>query len=157
MLIFACLGLAALVSCGDSTRRADAENTSVVTSSGWVAHRVVKPTTKGPGASIPGRPVEWIVVSHPEDNRFRIRTPLVELCPGSRPRIAGVREVDRNRSVVLTAYLVNRVPRAGCGEIATWAEFVVNLRSRRSGLPLYDGSQRPAVRRWPHGEALPHP
>lgn len=151
-LVFAFLALAALIRCGTSTGRADAESSKSETWDDRAAPHPAMPSTKGSGALLPGRPVAWIVVSHPEENRFRIKTPLLGWCPAvphSQPRIAGVREVDRRRAVILTAYLVNGRPPLGCGEVAYKAEFVVNLRARRSGLPLYDGSEQPPVRRWP--------
>lgn len=84
---------------------------------------------------------------------LRIASGRIGYCPdipNRRPRITGVREVDRPRAVILTAYLIHR-PKPGCAEVATEAEKVVVLRQPIRGRALYDGKPSPPKKRWPRG------
>jgi hypothetical protein len=110
-----------------------------------------KSNTVPPGEPLRGRPVQLRVLGVGGTRRVRIRSGTFGWCPDiphSYPRITGVREVDRPRAVVLTAYLVGGV-RPGCAEVSVDVQKRLWLRQPRDGRPIYDGSQSPPVRRWP--------
>lgn len=108
---------------------------------------------RGPDADGHGpiHPIQWVVLGQPSESWVRIGN-MVGWCPDlgleSRPRISGVRQVDRAGRVMLTAYLTQRNP-AGCAGVETLVETVVHIRHGLKGRPLYDGSRTPPVRRWP--------
>lgn len=142
-----CLAVAVLASCADSTATKSKATGSAATE---------RANTLGPH-SVPaegGRPVQWRVLNRPGVRKVRIASGLIGYCPdipNRRPRITGVREIDRPRAVILTAYLIHR-PKPGCAAVETEAQKVVVLRRPIRGRPLYDGSRSPPKRRWPRGE-----
>jgi hypothetical protein len=98
-----------------------------------------------------GQPVQWKLLSEPKNGVLRIGVGFVRWCPeipDSEPRIVAVKEKDKKKAILLTAYLVNPSPR-GCAEVAYIAERVVRLRTSLNGRPIYDGSQSPPAKRWP--------
>lgn len=99
------------------------------------------------------RPMTWHVLGRANGSRVRIGR-NVEWCPESgsatRPRITGVKQVDRRHSVVLTAFIARR-PVRNCGAVEILVERLVHIRGGLHGRPLYDGSKSPPVRRWPRG------
>jgi len=112
--------------------------------------------TRAPHASMrtgnnKAHPTPWVVVGVPGEKSVRIRRTL-GWCPnpanlGLRPRIVGVRQVDKPSAVILTPYLVHK-SQPSC-LVVTPVEYVVHIRNGLQGRPLYDGSQSPPVRRWP--------
>jgi hypothetical protein len=96
-------------------------------------------------------PRAWFVLGRPRGDRVRIGT-NVEWCPeggsATRPRITGVQQVDRRRSVVLTAFLARRSV-GHCGAVEILVEHLVHIRGGLRGRSLFDGSQSPPARRWP--------
>src|SRR3954451_11783763 len=101
----------------------------------------------------PVHPVQWVVLGRPGKSNVRIGN-IVGWCPdrelASRPHIVGVRQVDRARSVSLTAYLAQKNQNSSpCAGVETPVEYVVHIRHGLRGRPLYDGSQTPPLQRWP--------
>jgi hypothetical protein len=97
-----------------------------------------------------GRVVKWYVIRPPKNDYVRIGT-TAQWCPGNgepRPVIDSVLERDTPRAVILTARLAYQAGKL-CASVNLPVEHVVLLKRRLSSRPLYDGSQRPPVRRWP--------
>jgi hypothetical protein len=103
-----------------------------------------------------GRPVRWTVLGRPGSKRVTIGS-TVGWCPGAtrpKPRIRRVRQVDRGRAVILTAFLAHPAPQsasgaASCPGVELALEYVVTFHRLRNGRALYDGSTTPPSRRWP--------
>lgn len=103
---------------------------------------------------ISGSPVRWRVLSILGSRRVKIGRYL-GWCPGSdkdnlrpRPKIQRVRQVERARKLILTAFLIHRA-RRGCLGVETLVDYVVTLRHKLDGRSLYDGSVSPPAKRWP--------
>lgn len=101
------------------------------------------------------RPVQWVVWRRLGENSFRIGNHFA-WCPNAwgsnAPRIVGVRQIDRPKRVMLIVYLVSGKT-SGCLGVAAQLERVVHIRGGLHGRELFDGSQSPAVRRWPRWSA----
>ncbi len=117
--------------------------------------------SSGNGSTLRGRlggatAVHWVVLGHPGRNGVRIGN-NVGWCPdsgtASRPRITGVKQVDRPHTVVLTAYLSQRSHR-NCAGVEILVEYTVHIRGGLRGRTLYDGSKSPPVQRWLPGNSL---
>ena len=93
----------------------------------------------------------WTVLGQPSEYVVRVGR-MVRWCTdlglASRPRISGLKQIDRTRAVILTAYLAQRNPSA-CPSVETPVEYVVHIRHGLRGRSLYDGSKSPPIRRWP--------
>lgn len=99
--------------------------------------------------------VRWVVLGHPRRNAVRIGN-NVGWCPdsgtASRPRITGVKQVERPDAVVLTAYLSHGSHR-NCAGVEIRVEHTVHIRGGLRGRTLYDGSKSPPIQRWPPGNS----
>jgi hypothetical protein len=94
----------------------------------------------------------FVVVGRPHGNRVTIGR-SVEWCPingeaRGLPRFSGVKQVDTDKAVTLTAYLVARP--ANC-LVERFVRRTVRIRGGLGGRSLFDGSRSPPVRRWPRG------
>jgi hypothetical protein len=111
------------------------------------------PKRGGPAQKVQASPMQWRVLGGPGSNSVRIGGD-VGWCPESGvaalPRISGVRQVDHPRSIVLTAFLANRVIRP-CAGVEFRVERHVRIRGGIRGRAILDGSQQPPAKRWPRG------
>jgi hypothetical protein len=111
------------------------------------------PTHQGQhsGRRGPIHPIQWVVLERASESTVRIGK-MVGWCPAigprDRPRITGVRQVDRARAVTRIACLFQRNPSQRAGVEAP-VEAVVHIRHGLEGRPLYDRSRTPPVLRWP--------
>lgn len=102
-------------------------------------------------------PVRWKVLKVLGQRKIRIGR-YIGWCPGPdpenlnpTPKIRRVRQVERRRKVIITAFLVHRAQK-NCAGVETLVAYVVALRHKLGKRSLYDGSVSPPAKRWPrHG------
>lgn len=98
--------------------------------------------------------LRWRVLGFPGPRIIRIGN-YVSWCPDGntrtpRPKIRRIRRIERRRSVIVTAFLVNRA-QEDCAGVEVLVEYLVKLRHKLGQRSLYDGSTSPPTRRWPTG------
>jgi hypothetical protein len=114
---------------------------------GWVQH-------PGPLHRRIGSPVRWHVLRVLGKRKVSIGR-YIGWCPGPDldhlsplPKIQRVRQVERPRRVILTAFLIHRAPK-NCAGVEAPVSYVVTLRHKLGSRSIYDGSVHPPARRWP--------
>lgn len=148
------IGVAALFAMG----LLSASSAGRVSSSGIEERRVIaERQLKGPrrdGES----PVRWKVLKVLGKRKIRIGR-YIGWCPGPdsenlnpTPKIQRVRQVERRRRVIITAFLVHRAQK-NCAGVETLVSYVVTLRHKLGRRSLYDGSVSPPAKRWPRQQA----
>jgi hypothetical protein len=87
------------------------------------------------------------VLGRPHGSRITIGWE-VEWCPNGKPRarITGVKQVDKPKAVILTAYVI--APSANC-LVSRPLQRTVSIRGGLHGRVLLDGSSSPPKQRWP--------
>jgi hypothetical protein len=77
---------------------------------------------------------------------------MVGWCPdpglNTRPRISGVKQIDRSRAVILEVYVAKEGV-GHCDAVEAPVKALVHIRHGLRGRSLYDGSVSPSIRRWP--------
>lgn len=97
------------------------------------------------------RPVSWHLARAPEGRVIHIFNSTGWCSGAPRPYIARVKTRETRTRVVLTLILANPPRKKGvCAGVGFGVVRAVRLRSPLGRRVLFDGSQSPPMRRWPH-------
>lgn len=96
------------------------------------------------------RPIRWQLASPPKGRFIRIGRSFGGCYGDPKPRIAEVRVREREKSVILIAFLANPPRQSGaCADLEMGIVKTVELSKDLGDRALYDGSATPPIKHWP--------